>query len=54
LRYYVNQASDKIYNLIEEYSDRSEETCEHCGKPGIMRTDRWAICLCDDCLNKKD
>ena len=57
LRFYYHFASPKekpfrrqIKDIVDKWEERSEETCENCGKPGTLRTDRyWIQTLCDDC-----
>ena len=54
LRYYVSSAPDEIYDLIHEYEDKSDTTCELCGKTGKL-TERhmWLQTLCEECFNEK-
>ena len=60
LRFYYHFASPKekpfrrqIKDIVDKWEERSEETCENCGKPGTLRTDRyWIQTLCDECSNK--
>lgn len=50
LRYYLHNGDDFIYDLISEYEKKSMKTCEKCGKPGELRTERpWIKTLCDKC-----
>ena len=52
LRFYINSATTEIHDKIIEYENKSYNICEHCGKPGILRTDRkWIVTLCDECNN---
>lgn len=38
-----------VRDLITEAESASERTCEQCGRPGRLRTDRpWATTLCDE------
>lgn len=40
----------KIGEIVGRYEEISEEVCEECGKPGVLRNDlRWIQTLCDDC-----
>lgn len=48
LRFYVDGASDELYELIRAAEARSFETCEVCGKPGERRRGGWIKTLCDD------
>ena len=54
LRFYFNCCSEiikDINNLVDKWSLLSEQTCEECGRPGKMRTDRsWHQTLCEECL----
>ena len=47
LRFYVNGATDKIYNYISFAETMSYKTCEVCGSPGKTYTDGWHQTLCD-------
>lgn len=47
LRFYVNSATDEIYNLIEKVEEDSYTICEICGAPGKLRTDGYHQTLCD-------
>lgn len=52
LRFYVSprQSIPEIENLIRLASDRSERTCELCGREGKMREfDDWLSVRCDRC-----
>jgi hypothetical protein len=59
LRFYVNFEKcedtiyNKIYEIIQNYEEVSETTCEVCGKPGTLRGGGWLRTLCDDCETKK-
>lgn len=48
------EASNKIEQLIREAENRSEVTCEWCGKQGKLRRDGWLICLCDECNGERE
>ena len=47
------QHCDYIDGAIMFAEDLSEKTCEYCGKPGVVRTDGWWKCLCDECDQKR-
>lgn len=50
LRFYVEYGTDEVFDIIEEFEDRSFHVCEACGQPGVLRTDRhWYATLCDEC-----
>ncbi len=48
LRFYINDGSKEIYELISKYENLSYEICETCGEEGKLRTDlSWHSTLCD-------
>lgn len=50
LRVYLNYEPDEIWNLIQEYEQKSAETCELCSKKGRERDiGHWYKTLCDKC-----
>ena len=49
LRFYMDCATDEMYDLINEYEDRSSKVCEICGKPGeIDYKEKWLACRCQE------
>jgi hypothetical protein len=49
LRFYINNCSDTMYDIIHEAEDKSYTICEITGKPGVLRTDiGWYLTLCDE------
>lgn len=49
LRFYTNELPEAGTAIIAKYEKQSTETCERCGKPGTLRTDRsWMKTLCDE------
>ena len=51
--YYTPRRIQKIRSLIRQAEMATEETCELCGKPGYIRTNkRWLLTLCDECNEK--
>lgn len=64
LRFYCNAAAgaecdsettDKVRSMISEAERQSGTTCEICGEPGTLTTDRnWCKTRCGDCLEKED
>ena len=43
----------RIDAIASKWEAASETVCEHCGKPGELRTDLgWALTLCDNCHQK--
>lgn len=59
LRFYVDYppGNESLYNqineLIKEAEEKCSKTCEACGAPGTLKTDRWWRTLCEDCENKR-
>lgn len=53
LRFYVNWATDEMYDAIAEAESRSLHICEVCGCPGKQRGGGWIVTLCD-IHSKKD
>lgn len=48
LRFYVGSANDELFDAIDAAEKESLKTCEQCGEPGILRTDKsWFQTLCD-------
>lgn len=49
LRYYMDCATDEMYDLINEYEDKSGKVCEVCGNPGdIDFTEKWYSARCPE------
>ena len=49
LRFYVNEATDYQYELIDRADKLSATTCEVCGAPGKVNTSRsWIKTLCEE------
>ena len=49
LRFYINYGPRWIHDLLDEYEDKSEETCETCGRPGqLCERGTWVKTLCED------
>lgn len=46
LRFYVYGATKEMYNLINEYEQKSYQVCEICGKPGYTRPTGWITTMC--------
>jgi len=54
LRFYVSGTYDEVFDMIDWAELESENTCEKCGKPGILRCDNyWYYTACDDCARKR-
>jgi hypothetical protein len=48
LRYYIGGEETDVGALISEAEALSYQTCEECGRPGILREDlSWITTLCD-------
>lgn len=49
LRFYIQTGNEQIWDIIQEYEEKSLHICEVCGKEGSLRTDRnWITTLCDE------
>jgi len=49
LRVYINYGPDEIYDLINEYENKSYSVCEICGKEGKERErGHWYKTLCEE------
>lgn len=48
LRFYVGHATDDIFDLIDEYEDKSYYVCEVCGEEGELRKGGWLRTLCHE------
>ena len=54
LRFYVDSATDKIYNMIDEAEKKSYTICEVCGKSGKeYHIKGWTMTLCKKCALKE-
>ena len=54
LRFYVNGATDKIYDLIREYEQKSYNVCEECSRVGKTYEIRmWLFALCIKCATPR-
>ena len=52
LRFYYTGGDELIAGMVWFAEDISLKTCEYCGKPGVLRTDRsWYVTSCDTCNN---
>ena len=53
LRFYINSASEEVYNRISEAEKLSYKVCEQCGEEGELRQDiGWWRTLCDTHYNE--
>jgi hypothetical protein len=49
LRFYINSASDEVFEAINEAEEKSYKVCEVTGRPGELRTDiGWYRTLSDE------
>lgn len=48
LRWYWDNATDEMYDVIHDAEHKSFETCEECGQPGYTREGGWLRTLCDE------
>lgn len=56
LRFYVNDAVDQIYTLIEKAEQESYKICEQCGTREdveMRKRNTWLTTLCDNCYQVK-
>ena len=54
LRFYINDANDEVFDVIDEYEVDSYTICEVCGEKGKERTDiGWIRTLCETHYNKE-
>lgn len=53
LRFYMGNWTDEMAALIRETEEKSAETCEGCGAPGVLRHPQggfgWIHTYCDPC-----
>lgn len=47
LCFYIGGGTDEIFDIIEEYEEKSYSICEECGEPGELRKGGWWKTLCD-------
>lgn len=53
LRVYVSPYIEEVENIIREYEDKADKTCEICGKTGELRPTNWMRTLCNKCYATK-
>lgn len=50
LRFYTNFYFEDVEEWIKEAEDKSERTCENCGKLGSIKSKHgWLLCRCEEC-----
>jgi hypothetical protein len=54
LRFYIDNATDEIYDLIINAEKETMVTCEDCGKIGTLKQNRWWRVTCDECEKKRE
>jgi len=56
LRVYTTEAPTEVYEILDEYEDKSYNICEECGKDGKRKKSitGWISTLCDKCAMKLD
>ena len=54
LRFYINSATDEVFDIIKKYEELSYKTCEFCGTTENvgLHGDRWIKTVCEDCLTE--
>lgn len=57
LRFYLeghpSRFGKEVDEIISTAMNKSESTCEQCGKLGRINTAGWWRCVCDDCGSKR-
>ena len=55
LRFYVDNHSEEVYNLISDAERKCWHTCEDCGSTKNVTTagSGWLRTLCEECHNKR-
>lgn len=52
LRFSIDDATDAQYEITRKYENISGDTCEVCGKPGVLRNaNNWIKTLCEEHSN---
>lgn len=55
LRFYVNNSTEEMNNLIHTLCLKADSICEFCGNPGEYRDDQyWVKTLCDKCNEERN
>ncbi len=55
LRFYINEGSDEIFDIIRKYEEKSYIICEICGKPGkLIKNNGWYKTVCEQHENWRD
>ena len=47
LRFYIDTGSDRAFDLIDEYENKSFSICEICGDPGKLIGHGWLMTRCE-------
>jgi hypothetical protein len=48
LRFYINDAPEEVWQLIDKYERLSQGVCEKCGEPGSLNRTGWWKTLCEN------
>ncbi|MCA1806515.1 MAG: hypothetical protein LC687_01425 [Actinobacteria bacterium] len=56
LRFYINGATEDVFDRINKAEEESYTICENCGEPseGPERTKGWVSTLCETCKAKSN
>jgi hypothetical protein len=52
LRFYMSLETKDMSDAIDKAEERSETTCEACGRPGEIGGKHWLQCRCEACRSK--
>lgn len=53
LRFYIPMGNDKIFELIDEAEEKSQNICIVCGDPATTSTKGWVTHVCDEHKDRK-
>lgn len=54
LRWYDNNSTKEIFEIIDKYEDLSYHTCINCGKPATKISTGWICPYCDNCIGDRN
>ena len=49
LTVYGSNKTREVYDILEEYSEKSFRTCCQCGQPAVKFSTGWVLPWCDKC-----
>jgi len=49
---YIDTGSDRVFDLIDEYENKSFSICEICGDPGKLMGHGWLMTRCEKHKNE--